>query len=201
MTHPPKPVISRLWGGLTQITCKVTLGDLAGDVNEIWNSGKMRIQDKKRILRCLVENVTITKGNTVTTLGVVFKTGATRVIECETVRPNYEAWKTEPEVLNYIRLKSTTFTTEEISNMLNRDGYRTGKDGEFTLSKVRQLMVRYGIPSLKAHLRDKGYLDPCEKAALLGISQSQLSKLRRQGAFDGEFLIVDEKSTHMYAPV
>jgi len=179
----------------------IELGKLSDDVNEIWNSGKMRIQDKKRIFRCLIENVTLTKGNIVTTLGILFKTGATRVIECKTVRPNYEVWTTKPEVINYIRLKSTTNTTQEISNMLNQDGYKTGKGGEFTLPKVRQLMVRYGIPSLKAHLREKGYIYSSEKAAMLGISQSQLGKLRQYGAFNDEFFVVDEKSTYMYAPV
>ena len=177
------------------------LGELAGDVNEIWNSGNMRIQDKKRILRCLIENVTLTKGDSVTTAGILFKTGATQVIECENVKPNYESWTTETEVLNYIRSKSDTYTTQEISNMLNQNGYKTGKGGEFTLAKVRQLMVRYGIPSLKKHLREKGYLYSSEKAVMLGISESQLSKLRRHGTFNGEFIIVDEKSTCMYAPV
>lgn len=58
------------------------LSGLPDDVREIWHSGKMRVQDKKRILRCLIENITITRGSDKTVLGVLFKTGATKVVEC-----------------------------------------------------------------------------------------------------------------------
>ena len=175
------------------------LGGLAGDVYEIWNSDKMRIQDKKRIVRCLIENVTITRNNAVATLAVLFKTGATRVIVCDNMRQKY-MWSTGPAILNYIRSKSTAHSTLEISDMLNQNGHRTGKDEVFTSLKVRQLMRYYSIPTFETHLRERGYLYSNEKAALLGISTGYLGKLRQWGTLDCEWFTVDEIPTYMYAP-
>jgi hypothetical protein len=179
------------------------LDGLAEDVHEIWQSGRMRIQDKKRLLRCLLEDVTITKGNSTTSLGVLFKTGATRLIECQNTKPSYAAWTTSPDVLDYIRAKSATHTVRDIADMLNRDGYTTGKDGSFTPIKVRYLMNYYDIQSLESRLRDKGYLYAKEMAALLGISPFLLKQKRQNGELNGDWFKVngDLKPIYMYAPV
>jgi len=177
------------------------LDGLAEDVHEIWRSDRIRIQDKKRILRCLLEDVTITKGVGTTALGILFKTGATRFIECENTKPAYAAWTTGSDVISYIRAKSSTNSAQEISDMLNKDGFRTGMDMEFTPPKVRYLMGYYNIPSLAVQLREQGYLYTNEKANLMGLSPFKLSKLRSQGALDCEWKKVDGKSMYMYAPV
>jgi len=177
------------------------LDGLAGDVREIWNSGSMRIQDKKRILRCLLEDVTITKGDGVATIGVLFKTGATRVIVCENARPSYAEWTTSPDVIEFIRASSSECSAQEIADMLNKKGDRTGKGMEFSVIKVRALMAYYGISTLEIQLRERGYLYTEEKASLLGISPYKLGTLRKNGLLDCEWKIVNNRSMYMYAPV
>jgi DNA invertase Pin-like site-specific DNA recombinase/DNA-directed RNA polymerase subunit M/transcription elongation factor TFIIS len=177
------------------------LEGLAEDVHKVWRSGKMRIQDKKRIVRSLIESVTIIKGNSTITLGIIFKSGALKSIELDDTKPFFKKWKTTPEVLDYIRSESTAHNSKEISDLLNQNGYKSGKDEEFTSKKVRYLMEHYEIPSLKSYFRSKGYLYAKEKADLLGISVSQLGKLRQKGVLECKWEIVDEKPVYMYAPI
>jgi hypothetical protein len=174
------------------------LSGLPDDVREIWYSGKMRVQDKKRILRCLIENITITRRAETTTLGVLYKTGATKVIECENLKPAYMLRTTSNEVIEYIREKSTTHPTDEVSDLLNQNGYKTGMGEDFTSKKVRWIIKSYGIVSFEQNLREKGYLYVEEKASLLGITPLHLGKLRRKGKSD-DWVKVDG-NMYMHAP-
>ena len=171
---------------------------LPDDVREIWNSGRVRIQDKKRILRCLIENITITRGTDTTILGVLFKTGATKVIECENVKPAYLLNTTPADIVEYIREKSTEHPAWDVSDMLNQEGYKTGMGGDFTVTKVRWIIRNYDIASLEQNLRAKGYLYAEEKAALLDISPLHLGRLRRKGKSVGWIKV--DGPIYMYAP-
>ena len=177
------------------------LGTLAEDVHEIWQSPNMRIQDKKRILRCLIDDITIIKRDVVTVVGIVFKSGVTKSIECKNVRPVCEQWTTSSDTLEFIRARASTHTAQEISDLLNHFGHTTGKGHSFTPRILNFLMRRYEIPSLASYLKEQGYLTTNEKAASLGVSPYQLGKLREQGLLSDQWRIVDGKSMYMYAPV
>jgi len=177
----------------------IELTDLPGDLKRIWHTDEIRIQDKKRILRCLIEDVTITRGSHVTTLGILFKTGATRVIECKNPVLRYIERKTDPKVLNFIRENSEFYTASEIAILLNQNNYKTGADNSFNRQKVYQIMTNYKIPTLGFHLKEKGYLNAEEKASQLGITPHSLANLRRSSALSCDWKIVDGK-TCLYAP-
>jgi len=174
------------------------LSGLPDDVRGIWNSEKMRVQDKKRILRCLIENVTITKGTNMTIMGILFKTGATKVIECENAKPGHMYRVTPAETVEYIREKSVKYTASDISDMLNQKGLKTGMGEDFTAKKVRWVMQSHSILSLEQNLRSMGYLYSDEKAAQLGISIVGLNKLRKNEKIDGWVKV--DGAIYMYAP-
>jgi len=183
--------------------CSVSsLAGLPEDVSKIWHSGRMRVQDKKRIIRCLIENVTITRGADTTVLGVLFKTSATKVVECENLKPAWVKQVTSAEVVGFIREKSAEHPAFEISDLLNQSGYKSGMGRDFTTAIVRSVIHTYGISPLEDHLRAKGYINTKEKAALLGILPSRLNNMRRSGAFDGEWVKtgITGKDAYMYAP-
>ena len=180
--------------------CSVScLSGLPEDVGEIWHSGRMRVQDKKRVLRCLIENVTITRGADTTVLGVLFKTGATKVVECENPKPVWVKQATPVEVIEYIREKSVEHPASEISDLLNQGGYKSGEGRDFTTTIVRSIIHNYDIPPLEDHLRAKGYLLTKEKAAQLGLQPAQLNSQRRCGVFKGEWVRTGANA-YMYAP-
>ncbi|MCL2335769.1 MAG: recombinase family protein, partial [Endomicrobia bacterium] len=100
---------------------------LPDNVREIWNNGGVSIQDKKRILRCLVEDVTLTKENTIIRLGICLKGGAVIVSECANPPMKYTTWTTSKEVLDIVRKESNSHTSEEISEILTNAGHKSGK--------------------------------------------------------------------------
>jgi hypothetical protein len=91
------------------------------NIMEIWNGGNVSIKDKKRILRCLIEDVTITKTDQAIKIGVLFKTGATATLECQSPQMQYMAWKTPDKVVGIIRRESSSHTIEEIAGILESE--------------------------------------------------------------------------------
>jgi len=173
---------------------------LPENMQDIWENGHVNIQDKKRILRCLVEDITITKGSQTTQLGVFFKGGTSTVLECVNPPMKYTTWTTSKEVLEIIREKSTSCTADEISEILTKAGYKSGKGFEFTKDRITCLQRTYGIPSYKEHLRNKGYLTAIEKAESLGIRPNTLHQRKNTGEFEGKVFRTSGKGDYMFAP-
>lgn len=173
---------------------------LPANINELWNHPKAEVKDKKRILRCLIENVTLDKGENTVRLGILFKGGTSAVAECPVPLKKYETWITPKEVLDIVRSESARCTVEEIVEMLNGLGYKSGKGKTITLSVVRGIQYSYNIPSFKQHLRSQGYLSSEEKARQLGISVNALNKRRAMGKFKDTCFKTTENGDYMFSP-
>ena len=177
-----------------------TLLELPDNMEEIWNNGHVNIQDKKRILRCLIEDVTITKESKTTRLGVCFQGGTSTVLECVNPPMKYTTWTTSEEVLDIIRKESICHTTDEISEILTTAGYKSGKGVELTAERITYLQRTYKIPSYQEHLHNKGYLTAREKAVQLGIKVSVLHQRKNAGEFEGKVFRTSGKGDYMFAP-
>jgi DNA invertase Pin-like site-specific DNA recombinase len=173
---------------------------LPDNMGDIWKNKHVNIQDKKRILRCLIEDVTITKGSKTTRLGVCFKGGTSTVVECINPPMKYTTWTTSEEVLDIIRKESTCHTADEISEILTNAGYKAGKGGELTKERVTYLQRTYGIPSYQEYLHNKGYLTAREKAVQLGIRLAILHQRKNTGEFKGKVFRASGKGNYMFAP-
>lgn len=190
----------------TKVQENVSTGDIQKllsvpeTVKKLWENPKTRIQDKKRILRCIIENVTINKTGRTVQLGILFKSGASTSVECRNPPKKYETWVTPPEVLDMVITESKRHTVEEITEMLKNLGLKAGKGGGFTLSVVRGIQYRNNIPSLKKYLYSQGYLSTEEKAKKLGISVNALNKRRAAGKFDGQCFKTTGNGDYMFLP-
>jgi hypothetical protein len=169
-------------------------------VRGLWGSDHVSMRDKKRVIRCVVEDVTVTKAGRSIQLGIRFKTGATTLAECQNPPMNYEKWATDEEVLNIIRRESASHTKKEIAEILEKEGCFSGKGLAMNIDRVRYIMSQYGIPSLKDHLKAKGFLTGSEKAAQLGIAKGTLCKLRREGMLECGCVKTSGKGDYMFAP-
>lgn len=169
-------------------------------IKELWGNPRTGIQDRKRILRCIIENVTLNKLGQSIKLGILFKSGTSTQIECSNPPKKYETWTTSPEVLDIIRAESTRCTVEEITDILRTSGHRSGKGGEFTLQAVRGILYSYNIPSFKQNLHSQGYLSTEEKAEMLGISINCLNKRRIAGKYEGTCFKTTGNGDYMFSP-
>ncbi len=165
-----------------------------------WYGSHLDMTTKKRILRCLVQDVTLSDKTGMIRVGIRFHAGAEELIEVERPLKKYETWTTNPGLVDYIRAESRRHTVEEIAAMLNDMGKKSGKGKPFTMSIVRGIQYHYKIPSLKQHLKSIGYLTTEEKANELGITPNALNKRRSGGSYQGEVIKTTSSGDYMYKP-
>jgi len=176
------------------------LMSIPSNVRDIWNSDGVKSKDKKRILRCLVEDVTITKTGQAIRCGVRFKTGASTEISCQNPPMSYTTWTTSDEVVDIIRRESASHTMEEIAAILQKEGHLSGKGMPIAVDRVGYIMRRYGITSYQEHLKARGYLSADEKAAQLNIAPVTLHMKKNAGLLQCEYFKTSGRGDYMFAP-
>jgi hypothetical protein len=171
---------------------------LAQDLPRLWRDPNTSDQDRKRIVRLLVEDVTLTKNDEIR-VQIRFKGGATR--ELTLPRP-LSAWKertTEPDVIRQIDQLLDTYTDAGIAAELNRRGCRSGMKLTFTANRVANLRRKYGLKSRYDRLRARGMLAADEVATQLGISVKGVGVWRRHGLLMGH--PYNDKNWCLYEPL
>jgi len=169
-------------------------------LEKAWRNNSLSMTDKKRIVRCLVEDITLNVLGDEIVIGIRFKGGLTECINVRHPPKKYETWTTDPEIVAYVKEESKKHTVEEMVEYLNSQGKKSGKGLDFTLASVRGIQYSYGIPSLKKHLRSTGYLSTEEKAKQMGISPNALNKRRSLGKYSGVCVKTTGGGDFMYAP-
>ena len=165
-----------------------------------WQNDGLNIVDKKRILRCLIEDVTLNLNGDDIQIGIRFIGGLTESLKVQRPPKKYETWTTSPEIVEYVREASKKHTVDEMVEHLNSQGKTSGKGFAFTSASVRNIQYHYEIPSLKASLRSKGYLSTEEKARQMGISPSTLNKRRKSGSYSGIYVKTTGGGDYLFAP-
>jgi len=146
---------------------------LAQDLPRLWHDPGTSDQDRKRIVRLLIEDVTLIKADQITA-NIRFKGGATRTLTLP-IPPN--AWQmrtTPPEVIRQIDQLLDTYTDADVAAELNRQGYLSGMKHQFTPYNVAKLRRKYGLKCRYDRLREKGLCTANEMAAELGVSRATI---------------------------
>ena len=157
---------------------------LAQNLPRLWNDPNTSDQDRKRIVRLLIEDVTLTKNDEIR-VQIRFKGGATRTLNL--TRP-LGAWKermTSPKVIRRIDQLLDTHTDAEIAADLNRQGLRSGMKKAFTPAIVYGLRRKYGLRCCYDRLREKGMYTPDEMAVELGVTRQTVGIWYRHGLLKG----------------
>lgn len=142
---------------------------IAQDLPRLWNAPSTSASDRKRILRTLVEDVTIRSdpdGPDVE-LGVRWRGGTHETLHV--CRPPRTAQvRTPPDVVDAVRSLAQELHDQQIARELNAREMRTAKGGPFTRAVVRWIRRRHRIPA-PATYRD-GERSVQEIAAHFGVS-------------------------------
>ena len=169
-------------------------------LRQAWSGDTLRMTDKKRIVRCLIEDVALNMLGDEIHIGIRFKGGMTESINIPRLPSGSEKYATDPEIVEYIREASKVTTLEEIVESLNSAGKKTGTGLSFTVAKASAIRQRYGIPTYKDHLRSIGYLTTEDKAKQLGVSVFALNQRRLSGELRGQFIMTRRSGGYMYQP-
>lgn len=152
---------------------------LATDLPTLWNAPETTFLEKKRILRLLIEDVTLIKDGKNIKAHVRYKGGASETLSIVTPDSATVIFKTPKETVQAVDKLLDLYAEDEIAEILTRDGYRTGRRrGAFTLCIVRNIRLGYDLKSRFDRLREKGLLTIFEIATKLGVHPATIRNWR-----------------------
>lgn len=179
-------------------TQRERIAALASDFPSLWQAPSTSDRDKKRMLRLLVEDVTLHKGPEVIAVHVRFCGGGTRSVEVPRPLPSWKSWETPAQTVAEIDRLLEQHTEGEIAHMLNERGLGSGKGGRFRAKTVANIRRRYALKSRYQRLRERGMVDATELARLVGVSRQTVLRWYRDGAVQAH--AYNDKHQCLYDP-
>ena len=119
----------------------------ADSLSDLWNSPATRLQDRKRIVRCMVETVVITviKEESIIKGQVHWKGGEITQIEVAGGKCGVHRYVSDPDLVELVGTLASEFSDEQIARILRRKQIRTAKGLAFAPYHVSNLRQHYGI--------------------------------------------------------
>jgi DNA invertase Pin-like site-specific DNA recombinase len=173
------------------------LMSLIDDFPRVWNDPAVPPRERKRIVRLLIEDVTLLKTDVITA-HVRLRGGATRTLKVPIPLPAGLARKTPPEIIAMIDQLLDNYSELEVVNILNERGYRTYRQNPYTLYGVTWIRDTYKIKSRRQRLLDQGFAPIDVLRRHLQVSQSTIKNWRRQGLLPRYYL--GNKVRCLYGP-
>jgi excisionase family DNA binding protein len=161
---------------------------LAQDLEQVWHSPTTTNRDRKRMLRCLIDEVQLTTEEKRYRVRVVWKGGAVTEREVERLAPGAATPKTPQDIVELVRQLSQEFDDAQIARILNRQGRRTARGNPFTQANVLSLRGHHQIPKCSIQqARDpkEGPFTADEAAAELGVTMTTIHRWLREGILVG----------------
>ncbi len=153
---------------------------LAQDFPRLWNDPSLEPQERKRMVRLLIEDATLVKTDVIT-VHVRLRGGATRTLVLPRPVPIAHIRKVKPTVVAEIDRLLEDYCDREIAEILTQQGLRTWQDRPFTLKKVAWTRGAYHLVSHYGRLRAKGCLTAEEMSRTLGVSMTTVHEWGRKG--------------------
>jgi DNA invertase Pin-like site-specific DNA recombinase len=153
---------------------------LAEQLPQIWNDPRVDSRERKRIVRLLIDDVTLIKSETITAY-VRMCGGATRTLVLDRPLPIAQIRKFKPELVATVDKLLEQHCDREIADILNHDGWQTWESKPFNLKKVAFIRYAYKLASRHERLRGRGMLTTREVAAMFGVSKTTVYEWGRQG--------------------
>ena len=159
--------------------------DLATDFPRLWNDPETPDRERKRMVRLLIEDVTISSND-----------NTTRTLTIARELPAHLKYRTPETVVAEIDTLLEEHIDPEIADILNQRGHRSGHGIAFNARSVLRIRRDYKLKSHFQRLRERGHLTLRETAETFGISPYTVKKRRRAGLICG--YRVNDKNEYLY---
>lgn len=164
------------------------LRSYARDLSQLWNRVTTRPQDRKRIVRCLIENVVVTVPRDESNLKaeIHWTGGEVTKIEVLRGRRGIHRYVADPELVELVRELATEFSDEQIARILHRKRLRTAKGLPFSAHRVTNLRYTHEIPGTASRRLNGENVYTAEQAAsLLEVSRDTIIRWIEAGLVRG----------------
>ena len=153
---------------------------LASDFPRLWKDPKTPLREKKRMIRLLVEDVTLIKNDQIIA-NVRFKGGAQKNLTIPLPPKGWQHALTDPKVVELVDELLNNYNYAEIANILNEGGHKSGSGLEFDRKLVGAIRRNYHLKTRYARLRKSGNLTMNEITKLLGVDKRKVWELKYKG--------------------
>ncbi len=154
---------------------------VALDFPQLWAHPDTPNRERKRMVRLLLDDVTLIKEADSLTAHVRFRGGATRSLRLPLALAAWQQRQTSPAVVAEIDRLIEACTDGEIATRLNAEGYLSGAGRPFYGTLVARLRHDYHLRSRYDRLRDHGWLTLDETARALDIDTCTVKNWARAG--------------------
>ena len=158
--------------------------ELACDFPKVWNNPNLPHRERKRIAQLLLEVVTLRKDDKVI-VQVRFKGGALQTLELPLPLAFFQMYRTKPEVVEEIDRLLEHHSGQEIVDILNAKGLRTGGGITFKQEIVYSIIENYQLKPRHQRLIEAGLVNTKTLARQLHVNPITITKWRRQGLIVG----------------
>jgi DNA invertase Pin-like site-specific DNA recombinase len=176
---------------------KTEIMKLTTDFPKLWNDPQTPDRERKRMVRLMFEDVTLTKGDDILA-NIRFKGGATRTLNVAKPKNAWQLRQTPPEVLAEINELLNHHTPNEIVDIMNERGIKPGEGNQFTRSVFNHLKFQYKLKTKRQRLREKGMLTQYEIMKMLKVKKNAIRAWRNAGIIKGHK--VSDKREFLYEP-
>jgi DNA invertase Pin-like site-specific DNA recombinase len=171
---------------LNEEACR-RIRELAEQFPRVWNDPRVPSAERKRIFRLLVDDVTLLKGQTTITANLRLSGGATRTLVLPRPRSIADIRRFKPEIVSEVDRLLDHHRDQEIADILNNRGLRTGEGKPFTRRTIYFLRESYNLPSHHDRLRRRGLLTTQELAERFLVTVSTIREWGRQGLITNHY--------------
>ena len=153
---------------------------LAADFPKIWKDPSVEPRERKRILRFLIEDVTLINGEKIQ-IHVRLRGGATRSLSVAKPLPIAQIRKTKLEVVAEIDKLLDQHCDREVAEILNQQGRRTWQNAPFNLKKIAHIRQAFSLQCRYNRLRAEGLLTAKEMSVQHGVTTTTINLWAREG--------------------
>jgi DNA invertase Pin-like site-specific DNA recombinase len=162
--------------GRLNAASREAITNLVEDFPRVWHDERTSDRDRKRMVRLLVEDVTLYK-DTVITAQVRFTGGATHTLTL----PISQGRRSDQEVLTLIDQLLDDYTDAEVAEQLNQRGWRTYEGKLFHATRILSLRRYHHLKDHGTRLRERGLLTAKEAAEVYGVCPQTIRDWGRSG--------------------
>lgn len=169
---------------------------LAKDFPRIWNDSSTTDKQRKRMIRLLIEDVTLTRTQIHARLQIRLRGGQTKTLEVPHPLSGTELRKTPEKIVREIDTLIEHYTDGEIAHELNQRGIKSSMGARFNASIVAKLRRGNGLASRYDRLRKTGLLTKSEIAKELNVHHGTIAVWRKHGLLVG--YLYSDKGEYLY---
>jgi DNA invertase Pin-like site-specific DNA recombinase len=175
---------------------KARISALASDFPALWSDPRTPQRERKRMVRLLVEDVTLVRAGHDIAVHVRFRGGPVQTLHVAVGLTAPEARRTPADVVAEIDRLLDDHTEAGVAEALNKAGIVSGTGHPFHAGMVNHVRRNHGLADRRQRLAARGLVDLDEAAARMGVCTSTVKAWHHEGRIEGERL--NDKGEHYY---